>query len=160
MPSVFYTWVIAGLIALGAALGVYEHHAGYAEAVADMEAKVAKANEQARQTEEVLSNTLSDTSTKLRKAQKNADKYAAKLKLDVGDGSLRLSIPVSPQGCVQASADAPVTSGDSGSTRAELDRQTSQDLISITEDGNAAIRKHAACVAAYNEVREQLNAKR
>ena len=158
MPSVFYTWVIAGLIALGVAGGIYEHHAGYEEAMTENALKVAEANEHARETEQKLADTLTDHATQLRKAQKNADKTAAKLKLDIGDGSLRLSLPTN--GCVQAPAGATSASGDSGENRAELDRQTAQALVTITEDGNAAIRKHAACVDAYNEVREKLNANR
>ena len=157
MPSVFYTWVIAGLIALGVAAGAYEHHAGYEEAMTENALKVAEANEHARDTEQKLADTLTDHATQLRKAQKNADQNAAKLKLDIGDGSLRLSLPTN--GCVQTPAGAASASGDSGENRAELDRQTAQALVTITEDGNAAIRKHAACVDAYNEVREKINAK-
>ena len=160
MPSVFYTWIIAGLIAVGAGLCVYERHAGYQEAMTENALKVAEANDHSRETEQQLNDTIATQAAQLRKAQKNADTRTEKLKLDIGDGSLRLSIPVSPQGCVQAPASAASASGDSGEVRAELDRQTAQNLVTITEDGNAAIRKHAACVDAYNEVREKLNANR
>lgn len=156
----FNPWIILAVLSFTGLFGWYEHHAGYIDAKTEMAFEVAKANEQSRQTEEVLSNKLTDKATQLRKVQKDADKKIEKLKRDVGSGAVRLSVPVVSQGCVQASTDAAATSGDNGSARAELDGQTAQDLIAITEDGNKAIRKHAACVAAYNEVREQLNAKR
>lgn len=158
MLSMFNPWLILAALSFTGLFGWYEHHAGYIDAKTEMAFEVAKANEQSRQTEEVLSNKLTDKATQLRKVQKDADKKIEKLKRDVGNGVVRLSIPT--KGCVQTSTDAPVASGDLGNARAELDGQTAQDLIAITEDGDKAIRKHAACVAAYNEVREQLNAKR
>lgn len=153
----FNPWIILAALAVSGLFGWYEYHAGYDAAMAENAAQVAKANEQSREIEQKLSNTLVSHATKLRKTQKNADKKTAKLKLDIGDGSLRLSIPT--QSCVHTTSDSPVTSGNSGEGRAELDRQTAENLIAITADGDAAIRKHTACVDAYNEMREKLNAK-
>ena len=154
----FNPWIILVALAVSGLLGWYEHHVGYEAAMAENATQVAAANERSRQTEERLANALADNATQLRKAQKNADKKIEKLKSNLGDGSVRLSIPT--QGCVQAAAGAASASGDSGEGRAELDRQTAQNLVTITADGDAAIRKHAACVDAYNQVREQVNANR
>jgi hypothetical protein len=154
----FNPWVILVAVAVAGMFGWYERHAGYEEAMAENAAQVATANERSRQTEEKLSNTLADNATQLRKAQKNADKKIEILKSSLGDGSVRLSLPT--QGCVPTPEGATPASGDSGEGRAELDRQTAQNLVSITADGDTAIRKHAACVDAYNEVREQINANR
>ena len=112
----------------------------------------------ARTTEHLLTTKLNDQATTLRKVQKNADQRIEKLKLDVGTGVVRLSVPT--HSCVQTASDASAPSGDSGDNRAELDRQTAESLITIAADGDAAIRKHAACVAAYNEVRSQINVNR
>ena len=152
----FNPWIILAALVASGLFGWYEYHAGYKAAMAENAAQVAKANEQSRQTEQKLATTVVSHATKLKKAQKNADQRTAKLKLDIGNGSLRLSIPT--QSCLHATADSTATSGNSGEGRAELDRQTAENLIAIAADGDAAIRKHAACVDAYNEIREKLNA--
>jgi len=152
-------WIILAAFGLAGLFGWYEHHVGYEQAKLEMEMEVAKANEKSRQTESILTGKLNDQATELRKAQKHADKKIEKLKSALSSGSLRLSIPVTTESCVQAPASSASASGDSGQVRAELDKSTAQDLVSITADGDAAIRKHAACVDAYNQVREQLNAK-
>ena len=156
----FNPWIILAAIFVFVGFGLIEYDKGYAKATAENEAKVAIANEHSRDTEEKLANALSDNENQLKKVQKNADKKIKKLKSSIGDGSLRLSIPVIAQGCVQAPASAASASRDIGEVRAELDRQTAQNLVAITADGDAAIRKHAACVDAYNQVREQINANR
>jgi prophage endopeptidase len=64
------------------------------------------------------------------------------------DGSLRLSIPVSPQAGCTVSA-----TGD-GQARAELDGQVSEALIAITNDGDQAIVQLNSCIDRYNQIKE------
>jgi len=158
MLSLLNPYVIIALTMFFAGFGVFTHHQGYVQAKQEMADQVVKANDAARTTEHLLTTKLNDQATTLRKVQKNADQRIEKLKLDVGTGVVRLSVPT--HSCVQAAPDATPTSGNSGDNRAELDRQTAESLISIAADGDAAIRKHAACVATYNEVMGQLNANR
>jgi len=158
MFSLLNPYVAISLAMFFAGFGIFAHHEGYVKAKQEMAEQVTKANDAARQVEQTLTTKLTDQATQLRKAQKNADQRTANLKLDVASGSLRLSIPT--HSCVQTTPDAAASSGDIGDGRAELDRQTAESLITIAADGDAAIRKHAACVAAYNEVRSQINANR
>ena len=74
----------------------------------------------------------------------DAKKTIDRLRADVSSGTIRLSIPSSS--CNSASGDS--------EARAELDRQTSQDLISITEDGDQAIRDLNYCIDRYNSIKD------
>jgi hypothetical protein len=67
----------------------------------------------------------------------------------------RLRLPTTS--CVQTSTSASPTTGDSGADASELERQTIATLIDIVAEGDKAIVKHTACVAAYNEMRELVN---
>lgn len=155
MFSLLNPYVAIVMAMLFAGFGIFAHHEGYVKAKQEMAEEVTKANDAARETEQVLTDKLNTQTVTLRKAQKNADRKIEKIKLDVGTGALRLSIPA--HSCVQTPADAPIASGNSGDSRAELDRSTAETLISIAADGDAAIRKHQACVAVYNEVMTQIN---
>jgi hypothetical protein len=62
--------------------------------------------------------------------------------------------------CVQTSTGSTPATGNSGADAAELERQTINTLIDIVAEGDKAIAKHTACVAAYNEMRELVNGKR
>jgi len=53
-------------------------------------------------------------------------------------------------------ANAPATSGLDTAT-AQLDPAFAQSIVTITDDGDNAIRKLNACITVYNQVRELLN---
>ena len=67
----------------------------------------------------------------------------------------RLRLPTAS--CPQASTSSPPATGDSRADASELERQTIATLIDIVAEGDKAIVKHTACVAAYNEMRELVN---
>jgi len=163
MFPMFNPWLILGAVLLLISTYLGAHHLGYNEGYAKSQQenaeRVAKANEEARATETIVVSKVAQTSVKLRKDQSNAEQKVEKIKSDVDTGAIRLSIPVA-QACVHTAADAPAPSGDIGSQRAELDRQTADALISLAAEGDSAIRKHAACVQAYNEVKSQLELKK
>ena len=74
---------------------------------------------------------------------------------------MRLRVAVKASECpVPATTDTPASNGNNvGTATAELDGETSKALIALTSEGDAAIRKLAACVALYNEAREALRSK-
>ena len=159
--SLFNPWVLLGiLLAVASSFGT-----GYLKGTNDendrQKLEIAALNEDARQKEQVLITAVQNQSLKLQKANQNAKLLQQKRNSDIDSGALKLRIAVKASGCpVQASSDAPVTSGDnSGSASAELDGETSKALIAITDEGDAAIRKLATCVSLYNEALQTLKVK-
>jgi len=80
----------------------------------------------------------------LKKEKQDAQNKINSLKSAVADGTLRLHVRTSGNTCS--------TNGDS-EDGAELDRQTAQDLISITADGDKAIIQLNSCIDFYNNLR-------
>ena len=159
--SLFNPWVILSiLIAIGSAFG-----GGYSKGKHDeftkQQLQIAALNADARQKEQALVSAVNTQSNQLMKANQNAKLLQQKRNSDIDSGALRLRVAVKASECaVQASSDAPVTSGDnSGSASAELDGETSKALIAITDEGDAAIRKLATCVSLYNEALQTLKVK-
>lgn len=80
------------------------------------------------------------------KKEKEKDEASIKaLRASINNGSVRLSISTSK---------SRITTTESGEKRAELDPETANSLISITEDGDRAIRDLNQCVDTYNKVKE------
>jgi len=132
------------------------HHYGWLERDQDMQVEIAKKNEEARELEKNMTSKLADKETELRKAKNEISKKQSAMRELANTGRLRL--PTSS--CVQTSSSAPTPTGDSRDEPSELERQTINTLIDLVAEGDKAIVKHAACVAAYNEVRESINGKR
>lgn len=159
--SLFNPWVILGiLIAIGSAFG-----GGYSKGKHDeftkQQLEIAALNADARQKEQALVAAVNTQSNQLMKANQNAKLLQQKRNTDIDSGALRLRVAVKASECaVQASSDAPVTSGsNSASASAELDGETAKALIAITDEGDAAIRKLATCVSLYNEALQTLKVK-
>lgn len=151
MPlSLLNPWVILGILA--ALFGAYGagHHEGYAARDAEMQAQIAKMNDEARDKERAMQAAANATATNLRKANQDAQTQISQLNADVSSGARRLSISAS---CVQASPDARAADGTGGQTRAELDATVAQTLIAIAADGDNAIRQANACADFYNQVK-------
>lgn len=160
--SLFNPWVLLGiLLAVASSFGT-----GYLKGTNDendrQKLEIAALNEDARQKEQVLVTAVQNQSLKLQKANQNAKLLQQKRNSDIDSGALRLRVAVKASECaVQASSDAPVTSGDnSGSASAELDPEVGKALFDIASEGDAAIRKLAICVNLYNEAREMINEKK
>lgn len=144
--------VISATIAL---FGTYQvgHHYGWLERDEDMQIEIAKKNEEARELEKNMASKLADKETALRKANNEISKKQSAMRELANTGRLRL--PTSS--CVQASTGSTPATGNSGTDASELERQTIATLIDIVAEGDKAIAKHTACVAAYNEMRELVN---
>ena len=112
-------YVIAIILFCSFVGGVYEygHHQGYAESQAEVAAQVAKANEQARATEQKLNDQVADLSTKLKKVQNDAQKQIAQRDADILANKLQLYVHTKTPVC--PSKDAPATGG-SDTTTAQL----------------------------------------
>ena len=149
-------WLIIG--AMVALFGSYQtgHHYGWLERDADMQAEIAKKNEEAREIEKNMTSKLADKETALRKAKNEISKKQSAMRELANTGRLRLPTT----SCIQTSTGSTPATGDSRADASELERQTIATLIDIVAEGDKAIVKHTACVAAYNEMRELVNGKR
>jgi len=149
-------WIIIGAIVSLFTTYQVGHHYGWLERDQDMQVEIAKKNDEARELEKNMASKLADKETALRKAQNEISKKKSAMRELANTGRLRL--PTSS--CVQTSTSTAPATGDSRDEPSELERQTINTLIDLVAEGDKAIAKHAACVAAYNEVRESINGKR
>ena len=121
----------------------------------------AQANNEAREKETALLATTEALSNKLNEEKRRAQETQTRLVADIRSGAQRMSIAARcPAAAGLAPADpttAPVDGADSA--RAELDPETAATLVAIAADGDEAIRERNACIAAYNQVRDTLNAR-
>lgn len=100
--------------------------------------------EEVRRIETKMEETTAKANEQLKKEKKDAELKINSLKSAVADGDLRLYVRTNQD-----------TSSASGASEngAELDRQTAQDLISITGDGDKAIIQLNSCIDLYNNLR-------
>jgi len=149
-------WLIIG--AMVALFGTYRggYHFGWEDRDQEMQIEIAKKNEEARELEKNMTTKLADKETALRKAKNEISKKQTVMHELANTGRLRLPTT----SCVQTSTDSTPATGDSRADASELERQTIATLIDIVAEGDKAIVKHTACVAAYNEMREMVNGKR
>lgn len=89
--------------------------------------------------------SVEDIEIKYKKEKEQDEKTIKALRASINNGTVRLSIPTTK---------SRITTTPSGETRAELDPETANSLISITEDGDKAIRDLNQCVDTYNKVKE------
>ena len=161
------------LIAIGVTLFVviglyrYGHHKGWTERDAEMQAEIAKANEQSRATEQKLTEQLNTNATQLKEANNALDQKSSDLDRAIRAGRVRLPAP----SCVQAAPSPAPAGGNSPEARAEpnrpadpvadeSERQTLAAIAAIVAEGYKAIVQLNACIDAYNQVREQVNGQR
>ena len=156
--NLFNPWVILAIV-----LSVVSSFgAGYFKGKHDenikQQVEIASLNAKARETEKAMVEVATIYSTKLRKANNEAEKQITNLRADLNSGALKLRLPVKATNCtIQTAPDTAIASGTDGeTTSAELDATTSNDLVSITAEGDEAIRKLNTCISLYNEAYETL----
>ena len=149
-------WII--ISAMVALFGTYRggYHFGWEDRDQEMQIEIAKKNEEARELEKNMAQKLADKETELRKAKNEISKKQSAMRELANTGRLRLPTA----SCVQTSTDTSTPAGNSRDEPTDLERQTIAALIDIVAEGDKAIVKHNACVAAYNEMRELVNGKR
>ena len=145
MFSLFNPWVIVGILALTISSYFYGHHQAYVE----QEAEVARLNALERNKEQEMQQLADNHAKELRKVNQNAKAEVTKLQSDLSSGQLRFTART-----VSTCKDSSSTAGDT-EARSELDPEVSQALVSITADGDSAIRELNACIDIYNEVRSK-----
>ena len=153
--SLFNPWVILSiLIAIGAA-GAGGYSKGKDAEYQRQQLEIAALNAKARETEKAMAQVAQSYGDTLRKANNAARVKETKLRADIATGERKLFIPVKAAKCaVSAATDTAAAGGDhSGTTSAELDRKTADDLVAIAAEGDAAIRKLNACIQIYETMR-------
>jgi len=138
-------WVIVGILGLVLSSYFYGHHQAYVE----QEAEVARLNAVERDKENQMQDMVVSHAKDLERANKNAKAEVTKLQSDLSSGQLRFSARTLSTCQNTTSADGTTE------TRAELDPEVSQALVSITADGDSAIRELNTCIDIYNEVRSK-----
>ena len=151
-----YLYIIAFLLTSFG--GVYQigHHQGYEAAEAVVQAKVAEANQIARNTEQSLNVKINDLTSQLQKVQDDAKKQIAKRDADIATGKLQLFVKTKSSVC--SPSNAPATGGNQTDV-AILDPGTASAIVAITDKGDEGIRRLNACVAIYEQVRSMINVK-
>lgn len=156
---------ITVLITMLIIFGIYRFgfHKGWTERDVEMQAAIAKANEESRAKEQQLSAQINANATKLQEANHALDEKSSALDRAIRAGRVRLPAP----SCVQAPASAAPAAGDRNQApsepnrqadpAADAERETLRLIAQIAADGDRAINQLNACIDAYNEVREQLN---
>ena len=135
-------------------LGTYKYgvHSGYKERDAEMQAEIARLNEQSRAKEQKLAQDLNNTSSQLLEANNAISQKQSALDRAISAGRVRLPAT----SCVQAATSAAVASGNNTET-SESERETLRLIAQLAAEGDRAINELNACIAAYNQVREAIN---
>ena len=146
-------WLIIGVIVV--VLGTYKYgtHEGYKERDAEMQAEIARLNEESRAKEQKLSEDLNQTSSQLKEANDVVTQKQSSLDAAIRAGRVRLG----STSCVQTPTNPTATSGNQ-TDASESDRQTLLLIAEIAAEGDRAINSLNACIAAYEQVRETINA--
>ena len=159
-------WMILGAITVCTSAYFWGHHKGWIARDGEMQAEIARKNEQSREKERQLSQQLNEQSTKLLEANNVISQKQSSLDRAIRDGRLRLQTP----SCVQPPPNAPTPSGDSQKTRSEPDRQVPETtdseratlaaIAEIIAQGDRNTAQLNACIDSYNKAMEIINGKR
>jgi len=137
---------------------VYGHHVGYEDRDAEMQAHIAKLNEESRAKEQELAASLNNQTETLRKAKNEINKKQSDINALVDAGRLRLPVPPSPS-CVPATPDPSPPSRDRGEERPDPYREAIKSIVAIAIEGDRNTVQLNACIDTYNKVRESINGK-
>ena len=149
--------IIAAMIAVGGAYA-YGHHAGYADRDAEMQAHIAKLNEESRAKEQELASSLNNQTETLRKAKNEINKKQSDINALVDAGRLRLPVPAAPS-CVPTTPDPAPAVRDRDEARPDPYREAIKAVVAIAIEGDRNTVQLNACIDTYNKVREQINGK-
>jgi hypothetical protein len=162
---------IAVLLALLAIFGIYKYgyNSGWGDRDAEMQAEIAKKNEESRAKEQEMAKAVADKETELRKANDVVSQKQTDLNRLIAAGRVRLPTA----SCVQASPSPAPAGGNSNQAPSQPDRapdtdtgpseserQTLQLIAQIAADGDRAINQLNACIDAYDNMRNIINAQR
>ena len=157
-------YLIAGVVTLLVVLGLYRwgYHNGWSTRDAQMQAEIAKANEESRAKEQQMAAQLNTTTAKLLEANNVVDEKQSALDRAIRAGRVRLPAP----SCVQAPASTPAPAVNQQAAAqpdreadqpSDAERETLRLIAQIAADGDKAINQLNACIDAYEAVRKQIN---
>lgn len=148
-------WMIIGVIFV--VLGTYKYgtYSGYKERDQEMQAEIARLNEESRQKEQKLAQDLNNTSSQLLEANNAISQKQSALDRAISAGRVRF--PASS--CVQAATNTATASGNQAEA-SESERETLRLIAQLAAEGDRAINELNACIAVYNQVREAINGQR
>jgi len=158
-------WVYAVLAVIVIIISTYffGYDKGWNKRDAEMQAEIAKKNEEARQTEQKLNEQINTTAAKLQETNNVVNQKQTDLNRLIAAGRVRLPAP----SCVQAPASPTPAPANSPETRSEPDRPTDQAsdaeratlqaIAEIVAQGDKNTAQLNACIDAYNDVRNLLN---
>ena len=137
--------------------GIYRYgfSSGWDKREAEMQAEIARLNEESRAKEQKLAQDLNNTSSQLREANDVVTKKQTDLDAAIRAGRVRLN----SSSCVQAATSAASASGNQTET-SESERETLRLIAQLAAEGDRAINELNACIAAYNQVRDTINGQR
>ena len=157
-------WMIIGAICV--VLGTYKYgtHSGYKQREAEMQAEIARLNEESRAKEQKLAQDLNNTSSQLREANDVVTKKQTDLDAAIRAGRVRLN----SSSCLQPTSNSTSTARDSqeagskpnGQANPSIDEQERQTLAAIAEiiaQGDRNTAQLNACIDAYQKIRETIN---
>ena len=148
-------WLIIGVIVV--VLGTYKYgtHEGYKERDAEMQAEIARLNEESRAKEQKLSEDLNQTSSQLKEANDVVTQKQSSLDAAIRSGRVRFGA----SSCVQTATNTTPASGNQ-TDASESDRQTLILIAQLIAEGDQAINRLNACIQAYEQVRDTINGQR
>lgn len=165
MPQLPNPWYLLGSVALVVAAFAFGSSHGHHTASVEYQLKidqlnlhVADMNEQARATEQSRTEQINGLATKLSKAQTDAQNRFGILDAGLRSGAIRLSVPASTQWGIQPAQGSAASTGGGNQARTYLDPAFAESLVSITDEGDSAIRQLNTCIDSYNVIRGQVNA--
>lgn len=170
---------IAVMLALLVVFGIYKwgYGRGWGDRDAEMQAVIAKKNEEARSKEQAMAQAVADKEVQLKEANNVIDKKQTDLNAAIRSGRVRLPAA----SCVQAPTNPSIALGDRHETRGQSDakadanpsanaaadtgpseseRQTLELIAQIAADGDRAINQLNACITAYEQIRITINGQR
>ena len=157
-------WMIIGAICV--VLGTYKYgtHSGYKQREAEMQAEIARLNEESRAKEQKLAQDLNNTSSQLLEANNAISQKQSALDRAISAGRVRLPAT----SCIQATSNSTSPARDSqeagskpnGQANSSIDEQERQTLAAIAEiiaQGDRNTAQLNACIDAYQKIRETIN---
>lgn len=156
--------ILAVLIALGAFYG-YGHHKGWTQRDQEMQVEIARKNNEARKTEQEMTQKLAETSNALQEANNVVTKKQTALDAAIRAGRVRLPTPScvsAPQSPAPPSRDTETRSEPNRPTNetSDADRATLAAIAEIVAQGDKNTAQLNACIDAYTKVMESINGQR
>ena len=150
-------WVYVALAAVLVVLAIYGygHHVGWSERDAEMQAEIAKKNEEARAKEQELAKQINENTAALQEANNAITEKQSALTRAINAGRVRLN-----SSCVQAGAGSTPAAGGGDAAASESDRETLRLIAEIVAQGDRNTEQLNACIAQYNKVMEAVNGQR